>query len=586
MLWKGADFAGYRVDRVMRTGPRGTEYLAHHRDLAGDAVLTVIDADLFGDSAFRERFIREADAAGEMTHPNIASVHGHGITDDGVAWIATANIGGTDAETALREGQMTPAKAVRIASEVARALDYAHRHGLVHRDVRPSNFLLSSEDPDKYVVLSSFGNALPAEYVDPATLLSAVTYAAPEVLSGAPVDGRADLYSLGGSLFRLLTGRTPFPPADDPATAVQQHLQEPPPKVTDNNPKLPPALNAVISIAMAKDPDARYQTGEAFAAALISILPRPSFPAAGPLVPTPPPPPLFPPYSAAPVGIPTPSPEPTPPSVPEPASSPHQTPAIPPCPPSQPTPPPINWESRPPSAYTPSWHPDAGIEPSEAGTYSGAVLEINSTSRRPLMLGAALVVASALVLGGVVWLTSRHHSPTAAVAQPSGGSTNPSVSTTPRSTTPTSPAPATRNAAAETTLRGLLPAGYPPDACVPADPRDGARATFTCAANVDPGGPPSARYSLMPSADALQRAFNKLASESSTVICPGNIMSPGAWRYNATPEVVAGTVLCAERGSEQLVAWTADDKLLLSVARSTDGGPTLGQLFAWWGTHS
>ena len=174
MLWKGADFAGYRVDRVMRTGPRGTEYLAHHRDLAGDAVLTVIDADLFGDSAFRERFIREADAAGEMTHPNIASVHGHGITDDGVAWIATANIGGTDAETALREGQMTPAKAVRIASEVARALDYAHRRGLVHRDVRPSNFLLSSEDPDKYVVLSSFGNALPAEYVDPATLLSAV----------------------------------------------------------------------------------------------------------------------------------------------------------------------------------------------------------------------------------------------------------------------------------------------------------------------------------------------------------------------------------------------------------------------------
>ena len=541
----------------------GTTYLARNPDLTGDAVLTILDPDLFDDPGFRERFTREADAAAEMTHPNIASVYGHGVTDDGTAWIATEHIGGTDAETALRQGKMTPAKAVRIVSEVALALDYAHRRGMVHRDVRPSNFLLSTEDPDEYVVLSNFGNPLPAEHRDSAALLSAITYAAPEVLSGAPIDGRSDLYSLGGSLFRLLTGRTPFPAAEDPASAVRQHLEDPPPKVTDVKPKLPPALNTVVTTAMAKNPDARYQTGEEFAAALMAILPRPNVPAAGPPVPTPPPP--------------VSTPRPTPP---------------PPIPPARPAPLPIRSESRPTPASNavrpvPSWHPDPDIEPSDSGQFPGPVTESNPPNRKPLKLGAAILAVSALAVGGVVWLTSRDNDGTATVADSSSSSST-SSSTTKKSTptTTAAAAPATRDPAAETTLRGLLPAGYPPDACFPADPGDGARATFTCALNGDPGGPTAARYSLMPSVEALQRTFNKLASEASTVICPGNIMSPGAWRHNATPELVAGTVFCATKANEQLVAWSTDDKLLLNVASSPDGAPTLDQLFAWWGSHS
>ncbi len=596
VLTKGAEVAGYRVDRVIGTGRKGTTYLVRHPDLTGDAALTIIHADLFDHPGFGERFTREADAAAAMTHPSIATVYGHGITDDGLPWIATQYVAGTDAETALRQGSMTPAKAVLIVSEIARALDYAHRRGLIHRDVRPANFLLSTDDPDEYVVLSSFGNALPVEYHDSAALMSALTYAAPEVVSGGTVDGRSDLYSLGGSLYRLLTGRTPFPAAEDPATAVRQHLEAPAPKVTDAKPRLPPALNAVVATAMAKNPDARYQTGEEFAAALTAILPRQHTPSAGPPAPTPPPsvptptpPPCVPtptppPSVPTPAPVPPPAPTPTPPPVPTPppfVPVPTPPPSLPtPTPPptsrpAPPPPPPVRPESRPSPARTPSWHPDPDVEP-DAGQYPGPEPVASQRSRRPLMLGAAVLGATALAAGAVIWLTSRDNES----AEPSTTSTT--TTTTKKSTTP----PATRDPAAETALRGLLPAGYPPDACFPADPTEGARTTITCSANRDPGGPTAGRYSLMPNAEALQRAFNKLVAESATVICPGNIMSPGAWRHNATPDQVAGTVFCATKGTEQLVAWTTDDKLLLNVVSSTNDAPTLEQLFAWWGSHS
>ena len=226
------------------------------------------------------------------------------------------------------------------------------------------------------------------------------------------------------------------------------------------------------------------------------------------------------------------------------------------------------------SAPTPSWHPDPDVEPPDPGQFPGSIPDASGSSRRPLKLAAALLAAAALAVGGVVWLTSRDNESPTPATEPTATSTAPSAT------------PATRDPAAEATLRGLLPAGYAPDSCFPADPTDGARATFTCSVNRDPGGPTAARYSLMPSPDAAQREFNTLVADSATVICPGNIMSPGAWRHNATPELVAGTVFCATKGTEQLVAWTTDDKLLLNVAGSADGAPTLEQLFAWWGTHS
>jgi serine/threonine-protein kinase len=521
VLTKGAEVAGYRIDRVIGTGPKGTTYLARHPDLPGDAALTIIAADLFDEPGFRERFTQEAGAAAEMTHPTIVSVFGVGISDDGLPWIATQYVAGTDAETALRQGKMTPAKAVLIVSEIARALDHAHRRGLVHRDVRPENFLLSSDDPTAEVVLSRFGNAQPAEYADPATLMSAITYAAPEVLSGQTVDGRADLYSLGCSLFRLLTGRTPFPAAEDPATAVQQHLGAQPPKVTDFTPKLPSALNTIVATAMAKDPQTRYQTGEEFAAALTAILPNQQAPVVVPPVPTP----------------------------------------------------------RPAPAPPPSWHPNPDVEPPDPGQFSGSLPAAHRPSRQPLTVGAAVLTAAAFGVGGVIWLTSRDSDPSAPAAGPTTTSTGTSKA-------PTSTVAATRDPAAEAILRGLLPAGYAPDACVPTDPADGARATVTCSPNRDPGGPTTARYALFPSQDALLREFNKRVAESPTVICPGNIMSPGAWRHNATPQQMAGTVFCATNGTEPLIAWTTDDKLLLNVVSSTDNAPTLEQLFAWWGSHS
>jgi serine/threonine-protein kinase len=144
----------------------------------------------------------------------------------------------------------------------------------------------------------------------------------------------------------------------------------------------------------------------------------------------------------------------------------------------------------------------------------------------------------------------------------------------------------TRNAAAEAELLRRLPDGYPPGACTAVGPDQGARATVTCTANRDRGGPSTSRYSLMPDRDALQRAFDTIVSQSTVQICPGNIMSPGAWRHNATPDQVAGTVFCGAQGASPLVGWTSDDQLLLNIANSAANGPTLDQLYAWWSTHS
>ena len=165
---------------------------------------------------------------------------------------------------------MTPARAAHVIEEIAKALDYAHQRHVVHRDVKPANFLLSGDaGPEERVLLGDFGVARyrgQNEISVAGSVFATIAYAAPEVLAGRPSDARADLYSLGCSLFRLLTGRTPYP--GGPAAAViEAHLTQPPPRVTDFVPGLPPAINNVISTAMAKDPARRYQSARELAEA-------------------------------------------------------------------------------------------------------------------------------------------------------------------------------------------------------------------------------------------------------------------------------------------------------------------------------
>ncbi|BDB45787.1 serine/threonine-protein kinase [Mycobacterium kiyosense] len=276
MLSPGTVVAGYRIERLLGSGGMGEVYQAAHPNLPRFDALKVLNAQLSQDPDFRVRFLREADVAARLDHPNIVSIYNRGQTEQGQLWIAMQFVDGTDADRALESGAMTPARAVHIVGEVAKALDHAHGQGVVHRDVKPANFLLSGPTgPDERVLLGDFGIARAlgdAGLTVTGSVVATLSYAAPELLSGQPFDGRADLYSLGCALFRLLTGKAPFCWAQGLPALVGAHLQAPPPRVTEWAPGLPPRLDAVIATAMAKDPAQRFASARELAAAAADAL--------------------------------------------------------------------------------------------------------------------------------------------------------------------------------------------------------------------------------------------------------------------------------------------------------------------------
>ncbi|MEE6138794.1 sensor domain-containing protein [Mycobacterium sp. 050128] len=276
MLANGSLVCGYRVQAVLGSGGMGTVYLAADPALPRRVALKVLSAELSRDRDFRARFIREADTAAALAHPQIVSVYTRGQTDEGQLWIAMQFVDGTDAEAALCDGTMTPHRAVHIITQVAQALDFAHANHVIHRDVKPGNFMLSGPvGPSERVLLGDFGIARALDDVGltaTGAVVATVGYAAPEVLSNGRIDGRVDIYSLGCTLYRLLTGNTPFAATNGAAAVMTAHLFQPPPRVTDAVPSLPPALDHVIAIAMAKDPAARFPTAGALADAAVSAL--------------------------------------------------------------------------------------------------------------------------------------------------------------------------------------------------------------------------------------------------------------------------------------------------------------------------
>ncbi|MEB3033074.1 serine/threonine-protein kinase PknH/PknJ [[Mycobacterium] nativiensis] len=280
MLTPGTLVGGYRIERMLGAGGMGTVYLAANPTLPRYDALKVLSAELSRNPDFRARFLREADVAAGLDHPNIVSVYSRGQTEDGQLWIAMQFVDGVDADAALRAGTMTPWRAVHIIGEVAKALDYAHTRGVVHRDIKPANFLVSGPiGPDERVLLGDFGIARALDDVGltaTGSVLATVAYAAPEVLSGLPFDGRADIYSLGCALYALLTGATPFPATNGVAAVMMAHLQRPAPRVTDAVPSLPVGLDGVIATAMAKDPGQRFPSATALADAARAVLADPN----------------------------------------------------------------------------------------------------------------------------------------------------------------------------------------------------------------------------------------------------------------------------------------------------------------------
>lgn len=271
----GSVVAGYTIEAVLGSGGMGTVYKATHPSLPRSDALKVLSAELSRDDDFRARFQREADLAASLDHPNIVTVYDRGETEEGQLWIAMQYVDGSDADDEVREGRMTPQRAVRIVAAVADALDHAHRRKMLHRDVKPANFLLSAND--ERIFLADFGIARAVDEAVGLTqtglVMTSVAYAAPETLAGEGVDHRADIYALGCSLFRMLTGKTPFAkPQGGMAATAAAHLAEPPPRATAMVPELPPAIDTVINKVLAKDPAMRYQTAGEFAAAARAAL--------------------------------------------------------------------------------------------------------------------------------------------------------------------------------------------------------------------------------------------------------------------------------------------------------------------------
>lgn len=272
---------GYKIQGVLGRGGMGIVYRAANPTLPRSDALKVLSAEYSNDPQFRARFEREATVASTLGHPNIVAVYSRGETEGGQLWIAMQYVAGTDADRELIDGRMTPERAAHVIEEVAKALDYAHRRHVLHRDIKPANFLIAPAEhdgEDERVFLADFGIARAKDdtthLTTDGTVMASIAYAAPEALSGTSdqLDHRADIYSLGCSLFRLLTGKTPFAGRGGVPAIVTAHVFEDPPKVTDLAPHLPIGLNDVIAKAMAKNPDARYQTARELAAATTAAL--------------------------------------------------------------------------------------------------------------------------------------------------------------------------------------------------------------------------------------------------------------------------------------------------------------------------
>jgi WD40 repeat protein/tRNA A-37 threonylcarbamoyl transferase component Bud32 len=260
----GTELAGYRIESLLGWGGMSVVYLAEDLHLKRRVALKLLAGELAGDDSFRERFLRESELAASIDHPNIVPIYRAGTTDD-LLFIAMRYVEGRDLRERLERGRLDPAEAIGIVAQVASALDVAHARGLVHRDVKPSNVLLDAgarPDGSDHVYLADFGLtkrlAEPSRLAEDGTLLGTIDYVAPEQIAGEEVDGRADVYSLGCVLYECLVGEPPFR-RDSELAAVFAHLDAEPPVPSRERPELPLGLDAVITKAMAKESEQRYE---------------------------------------------------------------------------------------------------------------------------------------------------------------------------------------------------------------------------------------------------------------------------------------------------------------------------------------
>ena len=266
----GEEFAGYRLVSVLGRGGMSIVFRAENPRLGNVIALKVLDPSLANDDIFRTRFLEESRIAASMNHPNVIPIHDMG-SSDGLLYIAMRCVTGTDLRQMLKKRGRLPAEmAVFLLEQAARALDAAHRRGLVHRDVKPGNLLVErgneGSDPE-HVYLADFGITKHLSgrtgLTSSGQFLGTIDYVAPEQIRGISVLGLADQYSLGCVLYESLTGRVPFE-KDLDAAIIWAHVEESPTLPTVLRPDLPPALDDVFARVLAKNPGDRFESCKDF----------------------------------------------------------------------------------------------------------------------------------------------------------------------------------------------------------------------------------------------------------------------------------------------------------------------------------
>ncbi|UUN30868.1 serine/threonine-protein kinase [Streptomyces sp. FIT100] len=278
----GTQIGAYRVEREIGRGGMAVVYCARDLRLDRTVALKLLAPELARNDTFRRRFTHESRVAAAIDHPHIVPVFEAGEMD-GVLYIAMRYVSGLDLRALLdRDGPLPAEAAVRIAAQVASALDAAHEHDLVHRDVKPGNILVAKGtdiDHPEHVYLTDFGLTKKSlsltGFTTVGEFVGTLDYVAPEQISGRPVDGRCDLYSLACVVYEMFAGGPPFQREEDMAL-LWAHQYDQPPALSGRRPGVAPGVDEILTKGLAKVPDDRYDSCLEFVAALRSAVTAPS----------------------------------------------------------------------------------------------------------------------------------------------------------------------------------------------------------------------------------------------------------------------------------------------------------------------
>lgn len=570
-------FGPYRIEGLLGRGGMGEVHRAY--DTAHDRVvaLKLLSDPFVADEAFRARFRRESQIVARLREPHVIPIHAYGEID-GRLYLDMRLVEGRDLKELLADGPLEPARAAGIVAQVAGALDAAHADGLVHRDVKPSNVLVTSAD---FVYLVDFGIArsMTAEgtsITGTGNVIGTLDYMAPERFGDAPITGLVDVYALACVFFECLTGRRPFL-AEGAAAQMGAHLTAPPPVLSQARPGLPPALDAVVARGMAKNPADRYPTAGAFADAVRAAVtaPAPPFPTwqktlPGPLV------------HAAPAPLTPPRPMPIPPG---PFTGPHPG---------------------PPTGPFTAPHPGPFPGPRPPGP---PVPSPKSQRNRWIALCAALagIVVVALVITYVV--TRDHTTQTAGPGPQTGPATGETSAPPTEKSSETSAAPSTSESKTEpkpahddTKLYDALPAAYKGNATCGDAPADGgAVAAVECVdSNVGdvPSGnvvfkqPTGARFLRFSDAAAMDAFFQFVVKAQGLTRNDAQggcspVKAPKIWGTYYRSEKrnpASGDNLTCYLGDPAMLVWTDAQNLMAGLLKSTkvSNADELDQLYYWW----